>query len=249
MHLIARHTINAVGNQSPATFRFQTIGLGSSGNDFQTLEAMAARVNTHVGSGVAEFHMCSLNQRALTSALSSFSSTVTESILTVTNTTNPREARRLRQVVKSASDIAWKSHRQVRSYLSPKSLGAMFEPMKDRFDVRISETPFDEGGERYVYNFGKVDANGKTTTEKWIAKKNKHIEFGSKELDFHRLNMVRCSSLSSSQHPLATNIEFGSKELDFHSLNMVRCTFYGRNPHSRMPLVPTPLLRFKRTCV
>ena len=190
MRLVARHTIKAVSNQSPATFRFQTIGLGASGSDFQTLEAMAGSVNGHFGSSVAEFHMCSLSQRVLTSAMASFSSTVTESILTVTNTNPAREQRQLRTVVKSAADIAWQSHRQVRSYMSPKSLGATFEPMKGRFDVMISETPFDEGGERYVYNFSRVDSNGKRTAEKWIAKKNKHIEFGTKELDFHRLNMV-----------------------------------------------------------
>jgi hypothetical protein len=29
----------------------------------------------------------------------------------------------------------------------------------------------------------------------------------------------------------------------------VRCAFFDRNSHSRMPLVPTPLLRLKRACV
>jgi hypothetical protein len=32
-------------------------------------------------------------------------------------------------------------------------------------------------------------------------------------------------------------------------LKQVRCAFFDRDLHSRMPLDPTPLLRFKRTCV
>ena len=184
------HTALACIGQSASTFRFHTIGFGAADGDFKTLEAMAAMLNQSIGPGVAQFQKCGLKLHALTSALTSFSSSVTESILTVT----PGEkVRQKRGVITSTVDTSWKRYSNVPAWAPPKTLGSRCLQNPHLFHIKISNTSFDSGGERNVFNFGFTNAAGIPNGDgkKWVAKRNKHVEAdATQELDFHRRNLT-----------------------------------------------------------
>ena len=178
---IVRTTEKAFRGQDPKTFRFHTVGFGP--DNFATLKAMAQALPV----GVGAFHESGLNLQSLKSTLASFSSSITETLLTVT----PGPQRALSPVKKSAITAKWIVHRDVSGYKAPMDVDAAWEKFPRKYNVKIAETVFGSGGERNAFDCRFLGHPTIPATEQWVAKRNKYVEPDrQKELDFHRKNLV-----------------------------------------------------------
>ena len=56
----------------------------------------------------------------------------------------------------------------------------------------VSESSFDSGGERNVFEMRFLAPDGRTPVPgDWVAKRNKHVEPSrERELEFHRMNLI-----------------------------------------------------------
>eukprot|EP00040_Diaphanoeca_grandis_P026536 m.148848 g.148848 ORF g.148848 m.148848 type:complete len:605 (-) comp30625_c0_seq2:373-2187(-) len=167
---------HAVCQQCQAkAFSFHTVGFGL--DDFSTLKEMAAAVPLKQG----KFHHSKLDLHALTSTLSSFSTSVSHSI---TNSSGPHRPLVQVQVTKHCDD--WIPHEDVRAWFAEASLDAKLEKHPKHWCVRVSKDPFDRGGLRNVFNLRFKGAD-----VEWVAKRDKHVVSSQKNnIEFHRKHMA-----------------------------------------------------------
>ena len=170
-----------------------------------------------------KFHRTGLAVSALKATLSSFSSSITESVTNMDSSSS----RTLRFVVKSptksAHRFSWTEHKAVSMY-GGTSLrkGGKWERHGSSYNVEITTEAFDSGGERNVFYFRFT--NVKNPEKMWVAKENKYDVDVSGDVDFHRGNVI--TQTTAADYANAFNKVLKSRDLRAFDLNWYS-VYYG----------------------